>query len=49
MLDGRAAIITGAAGGLGRAMAETFLRAGQAGMVGLTKASAKELAPQVST
>jgi NAD(P)-dependent dehydrogenase (short-subunit alcohol dehydrogenase family) len=28
MLDGRAAIITGAAGGLGRAMAETFLRAG---------------------
>ena len=28
MLDGRAAIITGVAGGLGRAMAETFLRAG---------------------
>ena len=44
MLDGRAAITTGAAGGLGRAMAETLLRAGQAGMVGLTKAWAKELA-----
>jgi hypothetical protein len=28
MLDGRAAIITGAAGWPGRAMAETFLRAG---------------------
>jgi NAD(P)-dependent dehydrogenase (short-subunit alcohol dehydrogenase family) len=28
MLDGRAAIITGGAGGLCRAMAETFLRAG---------------------
>jgi NAD(P)-dependent dehydrogenase (short-subunit alcohol dehydrogenase family) len=28
MLDGRAAIITGGAGGLGRAIAETFLRAG---------------------
>jgi NAD(P)-dependent dehydrogenase (short-subunit alcohol dehydrogenase family) len=28
MLDGRAAIITRAAGGLGRAMTETFLRAG---------------------
>ena len=44
MLDGRAAITTGAAGGLGRAMAETLLRAGQASMVGLTKAWAKELA-----
>jgi 3-oxoacyl-[acyl-carrier protein] reductase len=28
MLEGQAAIITGGAGGLGRAMAETFLRAG---------------------
>ena len=28
MLEGKAAIITGGAGGLGRSMAETFLRAG---------------------